>query len=109
MSTFIWSPQTADKTVTARLNTSSFGDGYKQRVADGINFKGRKWALNFVRPKAQIDAIEAFIEANVASAFDWTDPDGLTGRWTCDSWTRSPQGTLEAASLTATFEQAFGV
>ena len=81
MATFTWSPQTADKTVTPRMNTASFGDGYVQRVADGINHKPREWALTFVRPKAEIDAIESFLDANADTAFDWTDPDGFTGRW----------------------------
>lgn len=109
MATFTWSPQTADKTVTPRMRTASFGDGYIQRVADGINNKPREWSLTFVRPKAEIDAIESFIETNAEVAFDWTDPDGLVGRWICESWSRSPQGSLVAASLSATFKQFYGV
>lgn len=109
MSTFTWSPQTANKTVTPRMRAASFGDGYVQRTADGINYKSREWSLTFVRPKAEIDAIESFIETNAAVAFDWTDPDGLVGRWICESWSRSPQGSIVAASLSATFRQAFGV
>lgn len=108
MSTFTWSPQTASKTVTPRMRVSNFGEGYAQKTADGINNKPREWDLMFTGPRAYIDAIETFIEDNAALYFDWTDPDGLEGKWTCESWTRSPQGHISVSMLTATFKQAFG-
>ena len=109
MSTFTWSPQTANKTVELRMNTSPFGDGYEQDVANGINHKRREWALTFVRPKSEIDAIESFLDTQDGAAFDWTDPDGFVARWKCKNWSRAPQGSLVAASLSATFKQHFGV
>ena len=109
MATFTWSPQTADKTFELSMNSASFGDGYEQDVLDGINYEKVEWALTFVRPKAEIDTIESFLKAQAGAAFDWTDPDGLTARWKCKGLSRSPQGSLVAASLSATFKRAYGV
>jgi len=47
-----------DKT---RIYTTGFGDGYEQRVANGINTIDQSFSLNFkTRPKAEIDDLVTF-------------------------------------------------
>lgn len=111
MSAFIWvASYGANKNISPAVLTASFGEGYEQSAPDGINSIRRVWTVPFNnRPQSEIDAIEAFLISCAGSVpFDWTDPDGFTGRWKCPKWSRSPvAGTL--GTLTATFNQVFGV
>lgn len=86
MSTFNWPPNRDPvKKVTPRLLQAQFGDGYSQRIPDGINSMIRTWSLSFNnRDSTEIDSIESFLRATKGSlSFDWTDPDGYTAKWTC--------------------------
>jgi len=109
MATFAWSPQTAQKSAEPRVLSAAFGDGYQQRVGDGINALAASWELTFSRTAADIDAIEDFLIARAGvESFDWTDPDGNAIRAICPSWARQPNTGLGSGSLTATFRQVFG-
>jgi len=45
----------------ARIFQTKFGDGYEQRLANGINTLEQNFTLNFkTRPKAEIDDLVAF-------------------------------------------------
>ena len=108
MATFTYYPQTANRTMKPRVRVASFGDGYEQRVGDGINNAPRSWQLTFTRPVAEADLILAFLAArNGSEAFDWTDPDGTAAKWVCREWSHSIL-TRSAKSISATFEQVFG-
>jgi phage-related protein len=109
MSTFTWSPApNATQQKQTRVKTAVFGDGYQQRVADGINTTPRSWSLTFTRKTADVDAIEAFLDArNGTESFDWLPPSGVTGKWICKSWPRTViHNSVQAIS--ATFEEVFG-
>lgn len=81
MSTFTDIPGSATLTTQPRIRTAAFGDGYEQRLADGINNAPRSWALTFTRPTTEADAILAFFEtANGLDSFDWTPPYGAAGK-----------------------------
>ena len=56
---------------------SQFGDGYQQRVANGINNLKQDFAVSFAtRPKAEIDDIIGFFEStNGVTAFNFTFAD----------------------------------
>ncbi len=56
---------------------AEFGDGYQQRVANGINnLKQEFWVSFATREKAEIDDIVGFFEStNGVTAFDFTFPD----------------------------------
>ena len=109
MSTFTWSPQTANKTKTPRVRVAPFGDGYAQRTADGINNKPQEWSLTFVKDEDTIDAVDDFLDTQGSeTAFDWTAPDGTVGRWICESWSTSYNAETDTLSLSATFKQVFG-
>lgn len=62
---------------TPVLFTAKFGDGYEQRVANGINALQSEFSVSFnTRPKAEIDDIVAFFTSKGGvTAFNWTIPD----------------------------------
>lgn len=91
-----------------RVLESKFGDGYQQRVGDGINIRPRKWSLTFnSRTDAELAPIVAFLRArNGIEAFDWTDPEGVAGKFVCKSWTPT-KVRYGVNNLTAEFNEVF--
>lgn len=109
MATFTTAPNFgAQLTVKPRVLTSQFGDGYSQRVADGINARPESWALTFsARTNSERDTILAFLEArNGVESFDWTSPRGTVGKWICSEWGYVPDNAA-TNTVTATFTQVF--
>ena len=72
---------TPDKSMTKqsapRVLTATFGDGYEQRIADGIKTLNETYSLSFkTRLKADIDDIVAFLDGKKGvSNFTLTLPD----------------------------------
>jgi len=70
-----------DKTMSRKsapkVLTASFGDGYEQRVADGINSVKETYTLSFTnRAKADIDNMVVQLDANKGvTALAFTIPD----------------------------------
>lgn len=90
-----------------KVRRSSFGDGYIQRTASGINNSPRAWSLTFTKAEADITTINTFLETEGAvTSFDWTPPTGSAGKFVCESWSRS--NNAGAHTLTATFSEVFG-
>ena len=55
------------KSSTPRMRTAKFGDGYEQRIVDGINNLEESYSLSFkTRLKADIDDIVAFLDTKAA-------------------------------------------
>lgn len=107
MSTFTDIPGSAALTTKPRIRTATFGDGYEQRLADGINNAPRSWALTFTQPTVEADAILAFFEArNGAESFDWTPPYGAPGKFVARDWSASLIGPV-AKFISVTFEEVF--
>ena len=49
---------------TPKIHTMDFGDGYTQRITDGINNLQQTMQVSFsTRPKAEIDDLVAFFES----------------------------------------------
>lgn len=72
-----------------RVKTASFGDGYEQRVSDGINTNKQMWDVVFQRAKTDIDAIDAFFAAKGGvDSFTWTPAGGTEIKVICRSWSR---------------------
>lgn len=65
------------KSTAPRVLTATFGDGYEQRIADGINSINETYSLSFkTRPKADIDDIVLFLDTQKnVSKFLFTMPD----------------------------------
>lgn len=108
MSTFTWNPRySAQSENTPRVRKAEFGDGYSQRVGQGINNLKRVWSLSFKLDIADMDAIEAFfIAADGVETFDWVPPSGAAGIWICPSWTRTSDDGYD--QISAKFEEQFG-
>lgn len=91
-----------------RVRVAQFGDGYQQRVADGINTNPKNWSLAFTkRGQTEADGIMDFLDARAGiEAFDWTSPAGVAGKYICSEYERTiGQGQLY--NITATFIQVF--
>jgi phage-related protein len=72
-----------------RVRETEMGDGYTQSVQDGINDMREAWNLAFTRrPKSIIDSIDDFLRENRNSAFFWLNPDGMTKKYRCKSWSK---------------------
>lgn len=108
MSTFTYLPMPGGvQTKKPRVITTQFGDGYQQRLGDGINTNPRTWSLRFTRLTADIDAIDSFLSTHKGTtAFDWVPPHGATGKWICSEWTRT-EPTDKVQEIAATFTEVF--
>lgn len=103
-----------------RLLTAQFGDGYQQRVLDGINAMNTVWALTFeMKPAAVIEAMDEYLQEQNGHSFPFQDPaNGQIYNVFCDSWsidwnriTFDINGARSAlnGTLTAQFRRAYGV
>lgn len=109
MTTWIIAPSfAAQLQEKPRVLTAGFGDGYEQRVADGINVRPRVWNLTFgARTTTERDAILTALRAeNGITSFTWTDPLGYTGKFVCSEWNTSIENAA-ANTVTATFREVF--
>jgi len=112
LSDFTYTPAYSSQLKTAqRVRTASFGDGYEQRVADGINTQPEVWQLTFTNvDTATADAIEAQLKGYAGvTAFTWTPPGRSQIKVVCD-----PQNgiihtysTANMATITCVFRQVF--
>jgi phage-related protein len=75
--TYATPDKSLSRTITPRVLTAVFGDGYQQRIADGINNIAEDYSLTFQnRPKEDIDDIVAFLDGKKGvSNFTLTLPD----------------------------------
>ena len=81
-----------------KIFKAEFGDGYEQRLANGINNLAESYSLSFSnRTKEEIDDITAFFaNKGAVTAFTFTIPDSNDGgsgetavKVICDSWSQS--------------------
>jgi phage-related protein len=94
---------------TPRVKSMRFGDGYEQRLADGINTQPAVWNLTFAnRSNADTSAIHTFLSARGGvESFDWTPPDSTAAiKVLCRDWTKT-MNRYNLNTITATFEQVF--
>lgn len=91
-----------------RIRTAQFGDGYQQRVADGINTSPEEWTLTFsARVASEANEILQFLEARGGiESFWWTSPRETVGRFICPEWTHAPNNHY-THTITATFRQVY--
>lgn len=86
---------------------AQFGDGYAQRVQDGINAAPRVYrTLYKTRSQAEAGAIDTFLKANLGIAVDWTPANHAAGKFIWTAYKRArANGTYE--DLEITFEEVF--
>lgn len=75
--TFTWQ-QSGSRTRQAKFSlvTASFGDGYEQVAASGLNPVQDTWTVSVSGPEEVINEVEAFLDRNGAAgkAFYWAAP-----------------------------------
>lgn len=97
-----------------RLKKAQFGDGYQQRMLDGINALERTWSLTWVNRESDvIEAMVAYLANLRAGGFDFKDPvTGVLWKVFCDqwevAWNLRRKGGLYYGTLTAEFYRANG-
>ena len=82
--------------IQPRVLKVQFGDGYEQRIQDGINNLKQEFSVTFNnRPKAEIDDIVAFLNNKAGTtAFNFTYPDSNAGggettiKVVCEDWSQ---------------------
>ena len=107
--TFAWPVRTGDTgQIEFKVRAAGFGDGYQQRVGDGINSRRAKWPITIIGSLTELQAVLDFLDRHAGrKAFQWTSPIGVVGRYVCTSY--SPRrGSGAIVTLTATFEEFFG-
>lgn len=94
--------------------TVQFGDGYQQRIANGINALQQEMSVSFsTRPKAEIDDLVAFFESLggvTKFRFDLADSNAGSSTETikviCDDWSQKWEYD-NFYSLDATFKRVY--
>lgn len=102
-------PGQQTRTLTPRILTAGFGDGYRQDAGDGLNQLPNAVDLGWnTLDQEDADAIEQFfIDHKGYLAFDYTLANESTSRqWKCTTWTRAPTNAV-LLTITAHFEQVF--
>lgn len=97
------------KTVGTRVRKTDFGDGYGQRVEDGINTVRAQWNVGWSSlTEAEKTAVDVFLaERKGTKYFLWTPPgEGSPLKWICSSWQIDPLDP-GAYSFSAQFVQVF--
>lgn len=107
METFSWQVMFGSSQETkARVLKNQYGDGYSQRLKDGINSLIRAYPVIVKASSlAEADEITGFLEARGgAEAFLWTPPNAAAAiSVICDSWRRVDR--VNSAVISATFQQ----
>lgn len=106
MATFTYIPSRGSRSEsTPRILSNKFGDGYEQRIGDGINNLLPIWQLQFnTIDQSNAASIISFFESHGGvTSFDWTPPIGSAGKFVCKTWNIVPDGMI--FDISATFEK----
>ncbi len=108
MSDFTYQPvYGAQRNRSPRVLAARFGDGYEQRLADGINTQPAIWNLTFTYDTSTIAAIESFLETKAGvTSFTWTPHGGSEITVICRDWSKSIDSPT-TATIQTTFEQVY--
>lgn len=92
-----------------KTNRTTFGDGYSQEIADGINNEYQKWNVTYVGDYDEIDDVIAFLRAHYgARSFYWKPPFSPIGFYRCKKFNPIKQGG-KVWTMTMEFEQVRGL
>ena len=93
--------------IKPRVLSAKYGDGYEQRVLDGINTDLENWSVTIITSGevGGVSPVEAFLRTqNGVTAFQWTTKFGLTGLFICRAWPRELIGP-GSSKIATLFEQ----
>jgi phage-related protein len=107
---FSWLPISASESSKPKAYNAPFGDGYEQNSPKGINSNPQTWLLQFSGSNETINEIDDFLDSlKGCLKFTWQSPSSNTTLlWLCKEWQKKPS-VGGVATLTATFNQQFGV
>jgi len=93
-----------------RVRRQAFGDGYEQRLAEGINNIVDTFQVSFVnKPKLDADDLVAFLETQAGvAAFDFTYPDTNSTSTTTSVLAAGPTDSLTLQITSANFDISVG-
>lgn len=97
------------KTTKARVLTYQYGDGYSQRLADGINNFVNTWSLTFSSQVLTVadDIITFFETTGGYQYFFWTPPGELTEiKVIASDWSKNYESPI-SRNISVTFTQVF--
>ncbi|MFO1417234.1 MAG: phage tail protein [Methylotetracoccus sp.] len=107
MAKWLWAPSFGSESETEpRVGVVKFGDGYEQRMADGINTVLPTWNLEWSEAeRSVVRDMVAFLKARGGlEAFEFKDPDGEWVWVVCRRW-RNRYVKPDVNTLQAAFEQ----
>ena len=91
------------------VNIAKFGDGYEQRLTEGLNQNPLTVNLVFELGQTEADSAISFLDARITdgASFDYTLPNETTARkFICHSYPRSIP-FLNRVRLSCTFREVF--
>lgn len=70
-----------------KVKTLAFGNGYEQRLKQGLNHNLRSYSLEFSGTEERVKQIESFLDRHEGyKAFHWTPPNSTLGKFKCEKW-----------------------
>jgi phage-related protein len=102
----------AQKSSAPKTRTIQFGDGYQQRILEGLpsHMNPKEWQLTWDNiTETDADTIEDFLDARAedSASFDWSPPDETdTYKWICPEWQKRINYPTRV-TITARFQQVF--
>lgn len=112
MADFTWIPDyDMEEATMPRILQAQFGDGYRQRAADGLNNMLRNWSVAFNnRSKAEAQAIIDFFKARQGvTEFTYQLADSTeVVTVTCKSWSRRWAG-FDTYNVTCKFDEEVSI
>lgn len=105
--TFTWLPEWESQLdQEPKVTVTKFGDGYEQRVPQGINIAAEKWQLTFSESIGNFSEVLTFLRArNGVESFYWTTPLNEQRIFVCRKWTLRRKMGVNV--ITADFEEVF--
>ena len=92
------------------VHNMAFGDGYVQRIQQGLNNNPESWNLSW----DDLDDVTAntimdfFETANGKDSFNWVNPRGVNNLFICQQWSRQHDDE-DKNSIKAVFQQIWGI
>lgn len=94
-------------TITQKVQTSNYGDGYSQATSVGINNQYEQWNITITGKASTIAPVRAFLDTHKGDqSFYWTPPNGKQGRYRSSEYQLTPQGN-DVYKLSSTLTQVF--
>lgn len=96
-----------------RIRIAKFGDGYEQRIIDGLNPMQTTWHVSWkMRARTLLVDMETYLTAQYGAAFPFLDPQTeAIVQVFCDSWQLQWQHkgrNTDYGDLSADFRRAYG-